>query len=293
MINDIKKSLLKHLEDCLPEDDFKNVLTYATLPPGKLFRPKLVWAFALDLGEVTENHKIFGSSIEIHHAYTLVHDDLPAMDNDDMRRGKSATHKHFNEFKAILAGDALLNYSFALLGKIENCDQLNTLLMLYGEYTGAKGLILGQVLDLAENNCSFDDILLIHSLKTSRLIQLALLGSNLLSNSPIAAKKLEQLGLSLGIVFQLLDDLSELSQEVSSHEKDINPFIKFDHNIVTNELKTNLEHIDTIISEYKLQHLEGVINSYLGLMAQKINSDQESIKNFVPQIDLIINTLNK
>ncbi|HLT22262.1 MAG TPA: polyprenyl synthetase family protein, partial [Bacteriovoracaceae bacterium] len=84
------------------------ILDYAVLPAGKLFRPKLVEAIALDLGlQITQDHLHLATAVEIHHAYTLVHDDLPAMDDDQYRRGKLSTHAAFNEWKAILAGDAL------------------------------------------------------------------------------------------------------------------------------------------------------------------------------------------
>src|SRR5690606_35073769 len=114
------------------------ILDYAVLPAGKLFRPKLVEAIALDLGpQITQDHLHLATAVEIHHAYTLVHDDLPAMDDDQYRRGKLSTHAAFNEWKAILAGDALLIHSFNELNKIKN-ENHRFLLRFFSWATGAK-----------------------------------------------------------------------------------------------------------------------------------------------------------
>lgn len=290
MIQEIENNLKKHLEQCLPDHDFAEVLSYATLPAGKLFRPQLAWSLAKDLGDITEDHKYFASSIEIHHAYTLVHDDLPAMDDDDQRRGKASTHKKFNEWKAILAGDSLLNASFGLLGNIQK-NNLAELLTVYSEYTGAKGLILGQVLDLEDKEKSFEQILKIHTLKTSRLIQLSLVGSNLLSGSPIQRELVDQVGLSLGIVFQLLDDLSELGDELGQHEKEINPFLNFDQSVIINELTDNLTKINNVVCGKNLLSLQQVINGYLNIMSKKISQNKDQISKHIPDLDSVFTLL--
>lgn len=276
----IQSKLEEHLETFLPLEDFRNVLLYSTLPAGKLFRPQLVYALAHDLNEHSYNHEVFASSIEIHHAYTLVHDDLPAMDNDDFRRGKPSCHKQFNEWKAILCGDALMNISFGLLSQI-NHQNLAQLLGLYSEYTGPRGLILGQVMDLEDRTNSIDEIILIHTLKTSRLIQLSLEGSLLLTQSSIDIKIISDLGLKMGVAFQLLDDLSELTEEINKHELNINPFIHHDSTILINEINNALGIINTIFEKYKLVELERVMTNYLSKMESKIKLGHESIKNHI------------
>ena len=87
------------LDDHLPSEILGEVIRYSVLPTGKLFRPLLVYSLANDLDEVTENHQSFACSLELHHTYTLIHDDLPAMDDDDYRRGRLSSHKKFNEWK--------------------------------------------------------------------------------------------------------------------------------------------------------------------------------------------------
>ena len=121
--DEISQNLKLHLKQCIPNQLMKEVYEYCVLPPGKLFRPKLVYAIAKDLSEktnlqITQNHKYLASFVEVHHAYTLVHDDLPCMDDDDFRRGKPSAHKAYGEWKALLAGDGLLNVSYELLSKL-------------------------------------------------------------------------------------------------------------------------------------------------------------------------------
>lgn len=234
MKNDVSHHLEFYLERCLPRHSFSDIYRYAVLPAGKLFRPKMAIAAFADAGGDLENipleHNIwpFACALEIHHAYTLIHDDLPAMDDDDERRGKPATHKAYGEWQAILAGDGLNIASFGLLSKVSH-PQLPFLLKLMAHALGPKGLIHGQALDLShEMNKSFASLLLTHELKTARLIQLALVGGSVLARNEFNTKtyeKMWRLGYAIGVTFQLLDDLLELNQDqLSTHETDINPW---------------------------------------------------------------------
>lgn len=290
MLEEIESNLRKHLNQAFPDHHFRKVLEYAVFPAGKLFRPQLVYSLALDLGEITESHRLLASSIEIHHAYTLVHDDLPAMDDDDTRRGKASTHKKFSEWEAILAGDALLNFSFELLAQIDP-KHLSEILKLYGSTTGSKGLILGQVKDLENSHSKLNEVLEIHTLKTSCLIQLALQGSNILSSSKLDKDKIMSIGESLGVVFQLLDDLSELAEDLGSHEKQINPFIKYKEYVVLNELTKNITTVHEILCCDNLINLKKVIDNYLHKMKDKIFSDKDKISEYVSDIEVIFTIL--
>jgi geranylgeranyl pyrophosphate synthase len=140
------------------------------------------------------------------------------MDNDDVRRGRATTHKKFGEWNAILTGDLLLNLSYQLIFSIRNLSEkeLQMLGKIFSHSLGGKGLIHGQYLDLSkEMNSSLDSLILTHKLKTARLIQVALIGGAILSghseNSEL--KKIAKLGENIGIIFQLLDDLSELKDK--------------------------------------------------------------------------------
>lgn len=235
MKNELERNLTLLLEQCLPAHSFAEVYRYAVLPAGKLFRPKLALAAYADAGgdthDMPSGHNLWllATALEIHHAYTLVHDDLPAMDDDDERRGRPSTHKAFGQWQAILAGDGLSIASFRLLSRV-NHPQLSRLMAIASHALGPKGLIQGQALDLSgEMTESFEKLLLTHELKTARLIQLSLVGGHLLAQKNSKArelKKLWRLGHAVGVAFQLLDDLSELDQPLlSNHEAKVNPWL--------------------------------------------------------------------
>lgn len=235
---DIVTSLEEVIQHKTINHHFKEVYRYALLPPGKLFRPKLTIASFEDAikhsklavsNNTIKNLKTAACFLEIHHAYTLIHDDLPCMDNDDFRRGRPSTHKKFGQWQALLAGDGLLNLSYHLLFSIDHPQ-----IALFGRYAskmlGPSGLIHGQTLDLSkESEMSFNILKETHLLKTARLIQVSLLLGYLLSEnshqSIIPFKKLHFLGEKLGLAFQFLDDLTELNEPLTEHEKTINPWI--------------------------------------------------------------------
>lgn len=254
-----------HIQDALKEalrssthlKSLWEVMDYAVFPAGKLFRPRLVESLSLDLGKDTD-HLHLAAAIELHHAYTLVHDDLPSMDNDEMRRGKPSTHKQYGEWKAILAGDALLVASFHELHKIRH-SRAHEVFQLFSWATGGKGLIAGQFLDLDTSKPkTFDDIIRVHELKTARLIQVATLGSYLLSSKRAHGRDFFRLGREIGIIFQLLDDLSELKGSVSNHEKEINLFHLAPRE-ADQRLKSTQESLARILKRHNLKHTQNLL----------------------------------
>lgn len=273
----LTEAIHKALNKTTFHQELLEVMDYAVFPAGKLFRPRLVEALALDLEhKLTDNHLHLAAAIELHHAYTLVHDDLPAMDNDLMRRGKPSTHAHFGEWKAILAGDALLIASFGELMEM-NHPNARAIHKLMTWATGAKGLIEGQFRDLAaDGKVHIQNVIRIHELKTARLIQLATLGSYLLSAKINLRGKIEflRLGREIGVSFQLLDDLSDLMEtEVSPHEKAINPFISNGERAL-NELRLSHMRLTSITFKHRLTHVEKMLQDYF-----KANQDQ-LLRNF-------------
>lgn len=280
----------KALKKSCHHPELFQVMDYAVFPAGKLFRPRLVEALALDLSKtLTQDHLHLASSIELHHAYTLVHDDLPSMDNDLIRRGKPATHAHFGEWKAILGGDALLIASFNELSNIQH-KNFRSIYKLMTWATGAKGLIEGQFRDLGADK----DIIRIHELKTGRLIQLATLGSYLLTDEQNLRGKVEflRLGREIGVSFQLLDDLSELAEEnVTVHEKEINPFINT-FEFALNELQLSHKRLMKITSRHNLTHVNRMLQDYFlsnqkkllkdfALVEKNIGRDLTNLKNWI------------
>ena len=262
-----------------------HVMDYAVLPAGKLFRPKLIEALSLDLHSPNQNDVLhLASALELHHAYTLVHDDLPAMDNDLIRRGKPSTHAHFGEWKAILAGDALLISSFEELMRVQHRN-FRDLQKFFAWATGAKGLILGQYLDLgADGKLSIQEVVRIHELKTARLIQIATYGSYLLSTETpsFALKKtFLTLGREIGVSFQLLDDLSELTDEkISPHESQINPFLVSPTDALAALTKSHAR-LHRILRDHKLTHLEKMLQEYFRGMQTGLLTNMQTLEKNV------------
>jgi geranylgeranyl pyrophosphate synthase len=276
--NQLAQNLQEHLNLGVPRDGLKEVYEYALFPTGKLFRPLLVWAVAKDLDKDTDftgrsNHGLLASSVEFHHSYSLIHDDLPSMDNDTLRRGKPCTHLAFNEWKALLAGDGLLNLSYQTLSKI-NSKRLPLVFKLMGNLLG----IQGQALDLSgEITKNFNNLLETHKLKTARLIQFSILSSFLLDESlEIDYRKfldLFRLGHRIGITFQLLDDLTELTDfDICAHERLINPWFNFKEQTFL-ELIKGLKTIFYLVNKYELTHVKIVMEEYFGNIEKIINGD--------------------
>ncbi|MCY0881530.1 MAG: polyprenyl synthetase family protein, partial [Firmicutes bacterium] len=152
----------------------EEVMRYSLRAGGKRLRPQLILASAAYCGEDFEKFRDIALAIEYVHTYSLIHDDLPAMDNDDLRRGHLTAHKQFTEALAILAGDALLTEAFVKMGQAAKDFSAKSVVEATGvlaEAAGPRGLIRGQVLDLAAEHhiLSVEDLAQIHRLKTGAL----------------------------------------------------------------------------------------------------------------------------
>ena len=200
------------LEEILGNKDqlLHRAMRYSTLKFGKLFRPKLVLASAHAHGnKQAEKFLDFACAIELLHTYSLIHDDLPAMDNDDERRGQAACHIHFDEATAILAGDALLTLAFEVLCSPDLPDHLVVqAVRSLAQHTGFHGTALGQSLDLDQRAVSADELLRIHRLKTGLLIECAVHFGSLDTDTPTASW-CQPVGKHIGEYFQLQDDIND------------------------------------------------------------------------------------
>lgn len=190
----------------------KNAMRYAVESGGKRVRPVLCYAVCEMLGKDKAAVKELATAIEFIHGYSLVHDDLPAMDNDDYRRGKLSTHKKFGEAAGILAGDALLNFAFEtmLSEKKISADYISAM-RLIAEYAGYSGMIGGQVLDLEnEKNTSPTEQQLyeIYLNKTAKLISAPILAASLVCGGKYYVE-LKEYGYNLGVLFQITDDIMD------------------------------------------------------------------------------------
>jgi farnesyl diphosphate synthase len=193
-------------------------MRYAALGEGKRIRPLLVYAAGAALGVAREALDAPAAAVELIHAYSLVHDDLPAMDDDDLRRGRPTTHRAFDEATAILAGDALQVLAFDLLanGKMPGVDDAGRIAMirLLARASGTAGMAGGQALDLAATGRTLtpDQIEEMHSLKTGALIHAAVLIACAACPSPSTAQHeaLDRYGRTVGLSFQIVDDLLDV-----------------------------------------------------------------------------------
>ena len=213
----IEEVLSKILEKKIIKDNNLNdAMRYSVLGGGKRIRPFLVAEcskfFDTDEDEIMQ----IAAAIELLHVYSLVHDDLPSIDDDDLRRGKPSTHKYFDEAIAILVGDALQALSFEILSdsykKIKKIDQIN-LINSFAKYTGQDGMVGGQAIDIDnnQNDLSLDKLLEMYKLKTANLISFSCQVGGIVSGAE--QKKLNALrnfGNNIGIAFQISDDILDV-----------------------------------------------------------------------------------
>jgi geranylgeranyl diphosphate synthase type II len=196
----------------------KEAIRYSLLAGGKRMRPVLVLATVEALGGDTEKALPFACAIEMIHTYSLIHDDLPCMDDDDYRRGKLTNHKVFGEAHAILAGDALLTEAFGLMAKgaRQAGIQAESALAIIEEgacSAGAKGMVGGQVDDLLSENepISLEKLESIHRRKTGDLIAYSVrVGARLAGASENVLEALTRFAYDLGLAFQIQDDILDI-----------------------------------------------------------------------------------
>ncbi len=188
-------------------------MRYSALAPGKRLRPILVLATAEMFGVPERAAMPVACALEFIHAYSLVHDDLPCMDNDDYRRGRPTSHRVFGEAIALLAGDALLTLAFELLGRepeeVEPALRLRVLAEV-AMAAGTRGMIGGQVEDLAAEGArpTLETLLYIHSHKTGALFRACARAGALLGNaSPDNLERITRYGECFGLAFQIVDDI--------------------------------------------------------------------------------------
>lgn len=211
----VNEKMLSFLQKQTSESLLLDAMEYSIQAGGKRIRPLLFLA-ALDFcgKQIDTSAYQVAASIEMIHTYSLIHDDLPAMDNDDLRRGVPTNHKVFGEGIAILAGDGLLTEAFHMLATAElNADLRVELIKRLAISSGSKGMIAGQVADiLAEKkSVDIDTLQQIHARKTGALIEYSIISGVLLSeNHVIYQESMEQFAFHFGIAFQIRDDLLDV-----------------------------------------------------------------------------------
>ena len=194
----------------------RDAMFYSLLAGGKRVRPRLLLALLKGYGKEESLGYPCAAAIEIIHTYSLIHDDLPAMDDDDLRRGRPTCHIAFDEATAILAGDALLSEAFGIVMKSECSAEIRgRLVELLSAYAGVDGMILGQTLDIAAERQPVSDIEAleeIHRHKTGKLLTLPLLCAAWLGDHPQDIEALQQIGERIGLSFQIQDDILDVTR---------------------------------------------------------------------------------
>lgn len=195
-------------------DSVYRAMEYSLLAGGKRLRPFILNEFYKAAGGKDDNALYFAAALEMIHTYSLVHDDLPCMDNDDLRRGKASCHKVFGEDIALLAGDNLLTLAFETALKTSGIDaeKINASVSVLAKCAGGEGMIGGQVIDLeSENNNNNTDLSVIKEMyikKTGALIaSAAVIGVILAGGDANAKSAAEKYALNLGTAFQIQDDI--------------------------------------------------------------------------------------
>ncbi len=197
---------------------------YAVTSGGKRIRPCLTYATCKALGIPFEQMDVAAAAIEVVHAYSLVHDDLPAMDDDDLRRGKPTCHRKFDEATAILAGDALQALAFTLLAEIEDpaisAQNKIDMLVLLGKASGEAGMAAGQAIDLEAVGkvLSLQELEAMHRLKTGRLIHASILMATHTREScdDELKQRLSEFANEIGLLFQIVDDILDVVSDTET-----------------------------------------------------------------------------
>lgn len=221
----VNAALDKYLpSDDPPEHNLAEAIRYSVIGGGKRIRPAMVYATGEAMGVSTDLLDIPACAVEMIHAYSLIHDDLPAMDDDDLRRGRATCHKAFDEATAILAGDALQALAYEILAK-DNHKELTPehridMLSLLTEASGAHGMAGGQAVDLASvgKQLNLGQLEHMHQLKTGALIRASILLGGMckqdISQDEMAL--LSNYALCIGLSFQIQDDILDVVSDTET-----------------------------------------------------------------------------
>lgn len=271
----------KHVEEVLakflPEESgtqktIFEAMNYSLLAGGKRIRPILMeeayHMFSKKNGISTDAIYAFMSAMEMIHTYSLVHDDLPAMDNDEYRRGKKTTHAVYGETMGILAGDALLNYAFETAAEAFSDEEITpSYLKAYqvlAKKAGAFGMIGGQVVDIETEDMSAEDVSIarleyIHLLKTAALLESSLMiGAILGGATPEEIFTMECIGRRVGVAFQIQDDVLDVTSSMEVLGKPIG----------SDEKNNKVTYVTLVGLEKAQEEVERLSNEALELVAQ-------------------------
>ena len=247
-------------------------IVYALEAPGKRVRPTLLYLVSDALSLELDHADAIAGALETIHTYSLVHDDLPCMDDDDLRRGQPSLHKKYNEATAVLAGDAMQSMAIKML--LDNRHftekQNNLLAKMLLETIGSKGMILGQALDIEyeSREANESEILLMCELKTGVLIEFCFLAPLMIADA--TNEKWKRLGKIVGISFQLIDDLLDLQETSENLGK------KSQKDIIRNK-----KNYPISFGEKKTIELLDAYKAEANNLLQELNLDEHYLSNYI------------
>lgn len=256
---------------------WQEMLTYALLTPGKRLRPLLALAVIDSFGQAIDEDAIqAATALEWVHAYSLVHDDLPAMDNDAYRRGQLSVHAMYGPASAVLVGDALQAGAFSLLAGLTevSAEQKVAMVATLSRKAGANGMVLGQVLDMDNHDVNEDKVALaevldqVYQKKTADLLQAAaLVGGQYLGLSQSSLDHLAAFAGAFGLLFQIQDDLDDYDQDAAE-------------GVVSLVHLVGLNQAQDLVAQLKIQAETGLS----GLVESEANFDPELLTSILSQI---------
>ena len=247
---------------------------------GKRFRPALLLGVVTSYNSLLEEGAMHAAyAIELLHTYSLIHDDLPAMDDSPLRRGHPTLHVLFDEVTAILVGDALNTYAFEVLSNAPFSDNVRVkLIRELASNGGLNGMVLGQAIDCHFENqpLSIEEVKILHTNKTAKLIAASLKMGAIIAGQEDVAKKLYDFGIKLGLLFQIQDDILDVTQtseeagKLTGNDEDKNSFVTLiglqetvkEANALADELEKELRTFDEKLQNKLLELLTKYINRH-------------------------------
>ena len=268
-LSECKEKVFDRIDALLSDTNkIASSMRYSALADSKCIRAGLIFASGNLNNEISNSALIdMAASIELMHTYSLIHDDLPSMDNDEMRRGQASNHIKFNEATAILTGDALqaLAYENIVASPEITDSQKIASIKALADACGYEGMILGQQYDLDAEKNEYNDIKKIHELKTGKLIRVAMtmphLGNEKQKNQLIV---LDEVGRDLGLAFQIIDDVLEVSSDSTTLGKS-------NQSDLVNE---KLTYVSAFGKEASINQAHALSNACISKLESSFNNDE-------------------
>ncbi len=227
-LSQVRDQVYKNIEIAIGQsNEIENAMNYSALGQSKMIRAGLIFASGkINMNISNVSILTLASTIELIHTYSLIHDDLPCMDDDSFRRGKESCHIKFSEATAVLSGDALQTLAYEMIcddKDLKSEEKINAI-KLISSACGKNGMVYGQFLDIESESKKIDsvDIENIHSLKTGRLIECAVMLGQIGNNDIKLSLALKEFGKKIGLAFQITDDILEATSDQKTLGKNIN-----------------------------------------------------------------------